>query len=67
MRRLFLATLLVLVVCLSASANAATLNVVGGQLLGASNVDVGGSLYDVAFQDGTCITACFADGKGRNS
>jgi hypothetical protein len=41
--------------CLSASANAATLNVVGGQLVGASDVLVGGSLYDVEFLDGTCI------------
>jgi hypothetical protein len=55
MRRLFLATLLVLVFCLAASANAATLNVVGGLLRGASNVDVGGDLYDVVFTDGTCI------------
>jgi hypothetical protein len=37
------------------SAQAATLNVVGGQLLGATGVDVGGTLYDVAFVDGTCI------------
>jgi hypothetical protein len=55
MRRLHLATLLVLVFCLAASANAATLNVVGGLLRGASNVDVGGNLYDVVFTDGTCI------------
>jgi hypothetical protein len=55
MRRLSLATLLALIVCLSASANAATQNVVGGQLLGASKVDVGGDLYDVVFTDGTCI------------
>ncbi len=39
----------------TSAASAATLNVVGGQLLGASGVDVGGSLYDVAFVDGTCI------------
>ncbi len=26
-----------------------------GQLVGAQNVDVGGTLYDVAFVDGTCI------------
>ena len=31
---------------------AATLNVVGGQLVGASGVDVGGTLYDVEFVDG---------------
>ena len=34
----------------------ATLEVVGGQLVGASNVDVGGTLYDVAFVEGTCIS-----------
>ena len=28
--------------------------VVGGQLLGATDVDVGGTLYDVLFVDGTC-------------
>ena len=55
MRRLSLATLLALVVCLVSSTNAATLNVVGGRLIGASNVDVGGTLYDVEFVDGTCI------------
>lgn len=38
-----------------ADARAATLNVVGGQLLGASGVDVGGTLYNVEFLDGTCI------------
>jgi hypothetical protein len=36
-------------------ATAATLNVVGGQLMGASGVDVGGTLYDVEFLDGTCF------------
>jgi len=36
-------------------ANAATLNVVDGQLMGASNVLVDGNLYDVQFLDGTCI------------
>jgi len=55
MRRLSLTILLVLFVCLAASANAATLNVAGGQLLGASNVDVDGILYDVLFTDGSCI------------
>ena len=39
----------------SSGAQAATLNVVGGILHGASGVDVGGSLYDVTFVDGTCI------------
>jgi hypothetical protein len=38
----------------ASSAGAATLNVVGGQLLGASGVNVGGSLYDVDFIDGRC-------------
>lgn len=37
------------------AANAATLHIDGtGQLTGASGVSVGGSLYDVAFVDGTC-------------
>ena len=40
---------------ISSSASAATLNVVGGQLLGASDVIVDGTLYNVAFLDGTCI------------
>lgn len=48
--------MLLLSLCLGASADAATLNVVGGQLAGASNVDVGGSLYDVEFVEGTCIS-----------
>jgi hypothetical protein len=64
MRRSSLAILLVLFACLSASANAATLNVVGGQLLGASKVDVGGDLYDVVFTDGTCsalFSGCDSD------
>ena len=34
---------------------AATLNIVNGQLLGASGVDVDGTLYNVEFLDGTCI------------
>ena len=35
---------------------AVILNVDGsGQLIGAQNVDVGGTLYDVEFVDGTCI------------
>jgi hypothetical protein len=36
-----------LIVCLSASANAATLNVVGGQLLGASGVVVAALFYSL--------------------
>jgi hypothetical protein len=51
-----LALLLILTLSfVSSSAFAATLNVVGGQLLGASGVDVGGTLYNVDFHDGTCI------------
>lgn len=34
---------------------AATLNIVGGQLMGASDVEVGGALFDVSFMDGTCV------------
>jgi hypothetical protein len=53
MRR-FLLTL----ACLAAPgfASAATLQVdAAGQLTGATGVDVGGVLYDVSFQDGTCV------------
>lgn len=46
---------LIIVMLASSSASAASLNVVGGQLMGASGVDVGGSFYDVEFLDGTCI------------
>ena len=52
MRKFVLAVGLVL---MASSAQAATLNVVGGQLMGASNVLVDGSLYNVQFLDGTCI------------
>jgi hypothetical protein len=45
----------VLFILAASSANAATLNVVGGQLLGASGVDVGGTLYDVEFRKDSCI------------
>jgi hypothetical protein len=37
------------------SANAATLDVVGGELIGASGVNIGGTLYDVSFVGGSCI------------
>ncbi len=40
---------------MASGAQAVTLNVVGGQLMGASDVLVNGSLYDVQFLDGTCI------------
>lgn len=44
-----------MVCSVASTAAAATLNVLGGQLLGASNVNVGGNFYDVQFLDGTCI------------
>lgn len=49
-----LASFIVLLLA-SSSASAATLNVSGGQLLGASGVIVDGSSYNVEFLDGTCI------------
>ena len=52
MRKFVLAAVLVLV---AGGAQAATLNVIDGQLHGASGVLVDGSLYDVQFLDGTCI------------
>ena len=51
----FALTLTVAMLASALSASAATLNVSGGQLLGASDVIVDGSLYDVAFFDGSCI------------
>jgi hypothetical protein len=51
MRKVVLAAALVL---MASGAQAATLNVIGGQLMGASDVLVDGSLYDVQFLDGTC-------------
>jgi len=39
----------------ASGASAVTLNVVGGQLVGAFDVDVGGQLYNVAFEDGSCV------------
>jgi len=39
----------------SAISNSATLIVDNGSLMGASEVDVNGVLYDVSFVDGTCI------------
>ena len=47
--------LLVGLVLMASGAQAATLNVVDGQLMGASDVLVDGNLYDVQFLDGTCI------------
>src|SRR5688572_27474840 len=37
------------------SAEAAVLQVSGGELTGALEVDVGGTLYNVAFVEGTCV------------
>ena len=53
MRKFILAVGLVL---MASSAQAATLIVVEGQLIGASGVDVGGTQYDVAFGDGSCVS-----------
>jgi hypothetical protein len=53
MRKLVLAVLLVL---MASGAQAFMLDLVGGQLIGASDVLVDGSLYDVRFLDGSCIT-----------
>lgn len=47
---------LLFLVAPSSSDAAPILNVVGGELLGASGVDVGGTLYDVAFADGSCAS-----------
>ena len=56
MRSLMLCSVLFLISTLNASsAFAATLDVVDGQLMGASNVLVDGNLYDVQFLGGTCI------------
>lgn len=46
-------------------ANAAVLNVLDGILLGASGVNVGGTLYDVEFLDGSC--ASLFDGCNSNA
>jgi hypothetical protein len=58
--RLFKATLgtlasFIVLLLASSGASAATLDVVGGQLIGASGVLVDGSYYDVEFRDGTCV------------
>ena len=52
MRKVALAVVLVLI---AGGVQAATLNVIGGILHGASGVIVDGSSYDVEFLDGTCI------------
>lgn len=52
-----LITLLLLIgsLSLASSAQAATLNVQGGQLVGASGVDVSGTIYNVEFIDDSCV------------
>ena len=55
MRSAAVLLVLSLVIWLPATtASAATLNVVGGQLMGAWNVEVGGTFYAVEFLDGSC-------------
>jgi PEP-CTERM motif len=53
-RRACLGTFVV-TLALASTANPATLIVSGGLLTGATGVNVGGTLYDVEFVDGTCI------------
>ncbi len=53
-RTITLAATLAVLTGTSSMAATVTLNVVGGQLRGASNVDVNGTLFDVEFVDGTC-------------
>lgn len=56
-RMLPLAAALALIAAAAAPAGAATLTISGsGQLTGATGVDVGGTLYDVSFVDGTCAS-----------
>ncbi len=38
------------------AAQAATLRVVGGSLIGAANVDVDGTLFNVTFSNGSCVS-----------
>jgi hypothetical protein len=47
--------ILAIAISFGAQSQAATLNVVGGELLGASGVVVAGSFYDVEFLGGSCI------------
>ncbi|MET1413074.1 VPLPA-CTERM sorting domain-containing protein [Roseibium sp. HPY-6] len=54
-RLLAIAAALVALTNSSSLAATVQLNVAGGQLLGARNVDVNGTLYDVEFVDGTCV------------
>ena len=57
LRQNFLIALLTLFTCVGVpgqQAVAATLNIIGGQLHGADNVNVDGKNYNVSFVDGTC-------------
>lgn len=57
MKRLFELGFVILATLLGVNAIAApTLTVIGGILTGAERVDVNGTLYDVSFQDGSCIS-----------
>ena len=42
-------------VSMAGGVQAVTLDIVGGQLMGASDVEVDGALYDVQFLEGSCI------------
>ena len=53
--RVLTATALLLASSNGLAARAATPDVVDGELVGASDVLVDGTLYDVKFQDGTCV------------
>lgn len=63
LRRIFAATLVWLFAVVAGQA--AVLDVVGGQLLGATGVNVNDTLYDVEFKDGTCVA--LYDGCDDNS
>jgi hypothetical protein len=55
--RFLTAAILVILAGVVSPASAATLTINAfGKLTGATGVDVGGTLYDVAFVDGSCIT-----------
>ena len=54
LRKNFLIALFACLVVSGQYAAAATLNIIGGQLHGANNVNVGGLNYNVSFVDGTC-------------
>ena len=48
----------VLLFSVASTGSVATANVVGGQLFGASGVDVGDYLYDVEFVNGARVSIC---------